>query len=180
MSTSILIKWSEFSNWDHKGLLKEMIDFVFLERCWHYKQSQRKLQSKSSLYEQGIFSSFLWPNVIIQIHCKLRFSGIVCRKKENILYPSLHSRSGQIGGSAKDLLRDVDSWAHSAGRWVSDTRMRLWNRTRVIPGHLHTASVPYRHQPPSISSSTSFRHSFLVCPSICLVFLSHSKSLHLF
>lgn len=45
------------------------------------------------------------------------------------------------GASAGDLLRDVDSWAHSAGRWVSDTGMRLWNRSGVIPGHLHTASI---------------------------------------
>lgn len=81
--------------------------------------------------------------VIISWHLHLlqTFRVIVCRpgKQRNILYPGLLSCSGQIGDSAEDLLRDVDGWAHSARRWVSDTRMRLWKRTRVIPGHLHTA-----------------------------------------
>lgn len=81
--------------------------------------------------------------------------------------PSYIVALGRLEGSAEDLLRDVDSWAHSTGRWVSDTRVRLWNRTRVIPGHLHTYSInSYRLQLPFMSSSTSSLHSFLVCPSI--------------
>ncbi len=114
------------------------------------------------------------PNLLhtnIQWHCLLE-------KKENIFHPSLHSCSGQIGGSAEDLLRDVDSWAHSAGRWVSDTRMRLWNGTRVIPGHLHTASIPIgTSHPPSLPLLPP------VTPSLS-VFVFHflfslPKSLHL-
>ena len=126
------------------------------------------------------------PNVIIQIYCKLTFRGIVCwGKKENILYPSLHSCSGQIGGSAEDLLRDVDSWAHSAGRWVSDTRMRLWNRTRVIPGHLHTASIPVgSSHPPSLPLLPPFAPSLsahlpVLVFSFSFLFFSLLKSLHL-
>lgn len=156
----------------HTGFLTELILIKY-----RFFIPSSGSDSKSRHYICGrLFSSFLWQNVITHIYSALTPRGgggrhcLSGKKKVNILQPSLHSCSGKIGGSAEDLLRDVDSWAHSAGRWVSDTRMRLWNRTGVIPGHLHTASIPIGGSyQPSLSSPSSL-HTFLVCPSVCLWF----------
>lgn len=78
--------------------------------------------------------------VIVQIqHHSVPFSA---GEKRISSFPAyIHSRSGQIVGSVKDLLWDVDSWARSTGPWVSDTMRRLLKRTGVISGHLLRASV---------------------------------------
>lgn len=95
---------------------------------------------------------------------------IFCWGKREYPLSQLTFCSGQIGGSVKDLLSSVDSWAHSTGRWVSDSGVRLWNRTRVILGHLHTASVPN-----DTSHSPLFLHSLpelVTCLSIYLFWFS--------